>query len=194
MSTSFSMDDVYVNYNFFSEEEVDSFCIKHRTSLNEGWKDAGIVKSGVGAYDATIRKTKIKILKIHKDDTFLVKFFYGVVEANEVKFKLPIVKYRGEGLNLLKYSDDNSKFKIHNDSLDLTNKRALTNIVLLSNPEDYDGGLLYFYTQDPKIPTFKKFRTKLKKGSLITFPSQMFHEVTPVTRGTRMSLVMWSHI
>ena len=31
-----------------------------------------------------------------------------------------------------------------------------------------------------------------KKGSIIIFPSFNWHQVTPVTRGTRYSLVMWN--
>jgi len=30
------------------------------------------------------------------------------------------------------------------------------------------------------------------KGSIVVFPSYVFHRVTPVTRGTRYSLVCWS--
>ena len=30
------------------------------------------------------------------------------------------------------------------------------------------------------------------QGSIIVFPSYVYHQVTPVTRGTRYSLVLWS--
>ena len=29
------------------------------------------------------------------------------------------------------------------------------------------------------------------KGSIIVFPSFLYHQVTPITKGTRYSLVMW---
>jgi len=48
--------------------------------------------------------------------------------------------------------------------------------------DDYEGGdLILFSTRIPKQET----------GSMIFFPSFLSHEVTPVTKGTRYSLVMW---
>lgn len=193
MEVSFTPNDVLVDYNFFSEQEVDDFCNRQDNQTDDQWEDAGIVAKGVSKYDPDFRKAKIKIPKMNKDDAFLVKLLYGVVTANERKFKYPITRYCGEGLNLLKYGSDNGRFKIHNDAIDKYGGRALTNIVLLSNPDDFEGGALYFYSRRPGIQGSQKFRKDIKKGTLVTFPSLMFHEVTPVTNGTRMSLVMWSH-
>lgn len=193
MGTSFSFDDVFVHHNFFSEQEVNDFCDKQNTTSDEGWEDAGVISKGVSSYDPDFRKAKIKTPKIHKDNPFLVKLVYGAVVANESKFKQPIARYCGEGLNLLKYGNDNGRFKIHNDTISPEGTRALTTIILLSDPQDYEGGILYFYTDRPGNPGSRKFRNNIKKGTLVTFPSLMYHEVTPVTGGTRLSLVMWSH-
>jgi predicted 2-oxoglutarate/Fe(II)-dependent dioxygenase YbiX len=61
----------------------------------------------------------------------------------------------------------------------------------LSNPEDYEGGSFNFcYLIDKaqkKVDTIKK----LKKGSLVIFLSNLLHEIKPVTKGTRYSLVNW---
>ena len=48
--------------------------------------------------------------------------------------------------------------------------------------EDFEGGDLVFYDCDP---------IEQKTGNIIFFPSYLPHEVTPVTKGTRYSLVMW---
>ena len=40
-----------------------------------------------------------------------------------------------------------------------------------------------------KIITCKEIATK---GSLVIFPSFMWHRVSPVTKGERKSLVMWN--
>ena len=37
-----------------------------------------------------------------------------------------------------------------------------------------------------------KFEKERQKGTLIVFPSFMWHKVSPVTKGSRYSLVMWS--
>ena len=48
--------------------------------------------------------------------------------------------------------------------------------------DDFEGGDLILYDSDP---------IKQKTGNATFFPSFMPHEVTPVTKGTRYSLVMW---
>ena len=87
--------------------------------------------------------------------------------------------------------------------------RKLSSTIQLSNPEDYEGGLfqwieprgmfdmlrnsesLQTVSVDEFIQTVP-FSGK-ERGSLIVFPSFVHHQVTPVTRGTRVSLVSWFH-
>lgn len=183
-----SEDNIYVISNFFTEKEVDEFCNNYQTQTDENWTNAEI--SGNQPYRPEIRKTKIKTLHPKYTDLFLTKFVYGVVEANERKFNKNITSYLLEPLNLLKYSDDSSLFKAHCDNGDsgVTAKRQLSAIVILSNIEDYEGGGLVFYGNKNLE---NRFRLHTAKGALIVFPSDMNHEVTPVTSGTRLSLVMW---
>jgi PKHD-type hydroxylase len=63
--------------------------------------------------------------------------------------------------------------------------RKLSMVLQLSDPSEYDGGDLEFYVQSEPIKAEKK------KGIVYVFPSWVLHRVTPVTRGTRRSLVMW---
>ena len=57
--------------------------------------------------------------------------------------------------------------------------------VFLSEPADYDGG--EFRIDSP----FGEQRLKLPAGSLICYPSDMLHEVEPVTRGSRLAAIGW---
>ena len=67
------------------------------------------------------------------------------------------------------------------DNPNLHNKTRKMSMSLILN-DDYEGGdLILFNTRIPKQET----------GSMIFFPSFLSHEVTPVTKGTRYSLVMW---
>jgi len=65
----------------------------------------------------------------------------------------------------------------------------------LSDPDDYIGGELEINVNHPlkkkknNIITFNK----VKKGSIIIFPSFVWHRVKPVTSGTRYSLVVWNN-
>jgi PKHD-type hydroxylase len=52
---------------------------------------------------------------------------------------------------------------------------------------DYEGGDLEFLNSVTKKADLRK------KGSIIIFPSFLAHRVTPVTKGTRLSLVGWIH-
>ena len=73
--------------------------------------------------------------------------------------------------------------------------RKLSIIVSLSDPNDYEGGNLEFdfKNYNPDAPQQKhKCMEILPKGSVILFPSYTWHRVTPVTEGTRYSLVQWN--
>ena len=65
----------------------------------------------------------------------------------------------------------------------------------MSDPKEYKGGELEFdFRQyDPDKP--RKIRTCteiLPKGSVVVFPSFVWHRVKPITKGIRHSLVLWS--
>ena len=70
--------------------------------------------------------------------------------------------------------------------------RKVSTTILLNDPNEYKGGDLEFYDYSP-YPSKNKLSTKhLKmKGTIINFPSFVWHRVTPVTEGTRYSLVVW---
>jgi PKHD-type hydroxylase len=58
--------------------------------------------------------------------------------------------------------------------------------VNLSNPESYKGGELQFFTGDAE-----PYDAPKKQGSVICFDCHDWHQVAPVTEGTRYSLVLW---
>lgn len=63
--------------------------------------------------------------------------------------------------------------------------RKLSFSLLLSNPEDYQGGDLLIHSGErPDVP-------EKTRGNIVFFPSYALHEVTPVTSGVRYSLVGW---
>jgi PKHD-type hydroxylase len=72
--------------------------------------------------------------------------------------------------------------------------RKLSVSVLLSDPKDFKGGEFEFdfRNHDPKDKENKQVAKELnKKGSMIVFPSFIWHRVKPVTKGVRYSLVLW---
>jgi len=64
--------------------------------------------------------------------------------------------------------------------------RKISLVVPLSDPRTYKGGNFQFWSG--KTLTIKEGR---KQGSLLFFPSYLWHRVTPITEGIRYSLVAW---
>ena len=76
--------------------------------------------------------------------------------------------------------------------------RKLSMTCQLTDGSEYEGGELEFdfRNYDPPMNEEKRplvtAREILPKGSIIVFPSFVWHRVRPVTSGTRYSLVTWS--
>ena len=76
--------------------------------------------------------------------------------------------------------------------------RKLSMTCQLTDGSEYEGGELEFdfRNYDPHMRDESKHlrqaREILPKGSIIVFPSFVWHRVKPVTKGVRYSLVMWS--
>ena len=71
--------------------------------------------------------------------------------------------------------------------------RKLSVTVNLNSPGEYEGGKLKFDCgPHAKGERFHECDEIKPQGSIIVFPSFLYHQVTPVTKGTRYSLVLWT--
>ena len=76
--------------------------------------------------------------------------------------------------------------------------RKLSVTCQLTDGSEYEGGELEFDFRDydPNIRDESKHLIKAKevlpKGSIVVFPSHVWHRVKPVKKGTRYSLVLWN--
>ena len=57
--------------------------------------------------------------------------------------------------------------------------------LFLNEPSEYDGGELVVHD------AYGAHRVKLAAGDLVVYPATSLHEVTPVTRGTRLASFFW---
>lgn len=81
---------------------------------------------------------------------------------------------------------DNSHYSWHVDMSDSAPAtRKFTLVLQLSDPSEYEGGDLQVMSR-AEADTVDKV-----KGKIVGFPSYTLHRVTPVTKGTRYSLVVW---
>lgn len=107
-----------------------------------------------------------------------------VLSLNERFFKFDIFGMI-ENLQFTRYQAPDGMYDQHVDSFCCGMVRKLSLTLQLSNPDDYEGGDLNLY--------FGREPLKMEKqqGYALLFPSYTLHEVTPVTKGTRYSLVSW---
>ena len=80
-------------------------------------------------------------------------------------------------------------YKAHRDyDLSCNHLRKMSITIQLTDPSEYEGGdfvLWDFYGNEQRNELWRG------RGSILVFPSVLKHEVTKVTKGTRMSLVQW---
>jgi PKHD-type hydroxylase len=86
-------------------------------------------------------------------------------------------------------SNEEGHYKAHTDAQmwNLPHNRKLSFVMQLSDPSEYEGGELLLHT------AFEPTTIRKEKGLIACFPSYTLHEVTPVTKGERYSLVAWVH-
>lgn len=71
--------------------------------------------------------------------------------------------------------------------------RKLSMTLSLTDPSNYEGGDLEFDFRNTDEGSQPRICEEIReKGSLVVFPSFVWHRVTPVTKGTRHSLVCWN--
>jgi len=137
--------------------------------------------------DTDIRDSKIKFIESNiESNKWIFERFTGLINnANERFFKFDLSRL--ESLQYTVYNEG----QFYRDHMDLGYKnpnnavRKLSFTMQLSDPADYNGGeLLIKHGSEPDI-------ARKNRGAITFFPSYVMHEVTPVTRGTRKSIVGW---
>ncbi|WP_347264112.1 Fe2+-dependent dioxygenase [Nitrobacter sp.] len=91
-------------------------------------------------------------------------------------------RYTGGG----SYGDhiDNAIFSVPGAGVRI--RGDLSSTLFLSEPGDYDGGELIIQGE------FSRHQFKLPAGQMILYPASTFHQVTPVTRGSRLAAFFWT--
>tara|TARA_B100001778_G_scaffold184186_1_gene151694 strand:- start:8586 stop:9167 length:582 start_codon:yes stop_codon:yes gene_type:complete len=159
---------------------IDSLELTDATVVN--WEDDDIKE-----VKPEIRVTKCKLIELNREENdyermLILEMWRLIVYAN-VYYNFNI-DYETVTIQLGKYTEqENSFYKPHQDDSQLfkTDGRKISMSTILQNSEEggafkLDGGCQDFNGE---------------VGSTIAFPSFFLHEVTPVTRGNRYSIVTW---
>ena len=163
-------------------EIPDDICDYIINTFNENDYGKGKIIEGVDK--TSIRNVSIQFNNINWINALLCGY---IRYANYANFHYDLSDWDRESLQISKYSEG-EYYKIHQDFTPekyVTRKLSLT--VQLSDDNDYEGGDLVFHNLPDKKTSVRG------KGSVIVFDSRTPHEVTPVTKGVRYSLVKWYH-
>jgi PKHD-type hydroxylase len=197
------------NYYWYFQSAVPSrICddiVKYGKQLQDGLATTG----GYGD-PKKLNKKQIKNLKKKRDsnivwmnDRWIYKEIQPYIHSANANAGWNFEWDFSESCQFTKYKKD-QYYDWHSDSWDKpyvtqdqTNGkiRKLSVTVTLSDPKNYKGGELEFdfRNNDPdKKPNIHKCKEILPKGSLVVFPSFVWHRVCPVKSGERNSLVIWN--
>jgi PKHD-type hydroxylase len=183
MSFAFNIDnvqDVIWNECVFTPEECQKIIeIGNKKELLQG-------EVGIETKDFSIRKNKVSWIQSDKESYFIYnKLSEAILEANKKFFNFNLWGF-AEPLQFTKYESNNEYYGLHIDKSIKSIIRKLSISLQLSKPENYEGGDLIINLGKNNQITIKK-----TQGTIAIFPSYILHEVKPVTKGTRYSLVGW---
>lgn len=164
-----------------SKEEVERVL----KMADEQEKNIAIV--GADRLDSDYRSSKVAWFRYGSDTEWLfdrVAYIVGSLNAQFYGFDLHGLC---EDLQFTEYyASENGHYDWHQDSGPNTaSPRKMSIVIQLSDPADYEGGDLQILSARDPVNVDKKL------GLAAVFPSFMLHRVTPVTKGTRRSLVAW---
>jgi len=105
--------------------------------------------------------------------------------ANQVLWRFDLAAFATEAIQYIEHHDNGGHYDYHLDlgESGIASQRKVSLTIQLSGSNEYEGGDFKILRGD--VPeTFPR-----DPGSAIVFPSYLLHKVTPVTQGTRKSLV-----
>jgi len=183
-------------------DEIIQYGLKHeqgRATTGDQGRDRDLLKNPLSVKEIKQLKKKRDSAVVWMNDNWIYKEIQPYVqESNSVA-----------GWNFQWQGPESCQFTIytkgqyygwHQDSWDEAYKtpgatqgkiRKLSMSVSLSDQKEYSGGKLEFDFRAMSKQKPQACKEINSKGSLVVFPSFVWHRVTPVTRGTRYSLVSW---
>ena len=179
-------------------EKLLDYCIKNTelkeaSVLNKGQSDADDVR--IGRTDPSIRITDIAFVEPdgNEDNKVNEVAWDFLNEANTRQFNFKINSF--QLVQFARYRDG-GHYGWHRDVNESAispngEMRKLSLTLCLTDPKEYEGGELQFFNGERPIEQ-RIINDIQDQGSVIVFDSRDWHRVTPVTKGTRYSLVCWS--
>lgn len=171
----------------FSSEELDAIA-----RYGDGLRLEKAELTGAQAgYDGAIRRSRVAWLERNAQTEALYRRMQEIVRVINRQFfqfelsmlaPMQYAVYEEREQGHFDWHTDYGREKGHEQH----QPRKLSLSVQLSEPGHYEGGALQAQVRS-RIDTASRAR-----GAVIAFPAYVLHRVTPITAGTRKSLVLWS--
>jgi PKHD-type hydroxylase len=165
----------------FTEQELNWLQSKAKHAEQNAQVGGG---SGNGV-NPHIRRSQVSWLNNEPDTKWIFDKIANVVsQMNANYFRFDLTGF-GEPLQLTNYDQsENGMYGWHQDyGGGVSRKLSVT--VQLTDPSEYEGGNLQIMTSG------QPQNVRKQRGLIALFPSYVLHQVTPVTQGSRQSLVVW---
>ena len=176
------VDNPYYHFkDFLSEEECNLILEWGETALK---RDATVMSlSGMDSVEE-IRRTEVAWIPVENFEWLYDKIFSSACRTNYWEFD---IRGFSEPIQFGVYdaTEKEAYYKSHQDIGPSHNHRKISFSILLSDLDEYEGG--DFWLDGAGVID----RSTLPKGAGIMFPSFVRHEVQNVTKGKRISLVVW---
>ena len=170
--------------NAFTEQELNWLQQQARIC-----RQKATVGHGNGVPDPSIRRSDLNWLANTSESEWVFEKLGHIVSSlNSQFFRFNLTGF-GENIQLTNY--DSSEHGMYGWHVDMTSNaqspcRKLSLVLQLSDPVEYEGGVLELQPHNKDVIKMRK-----QRGLVVVFPSWTLHQVTPVTQGSRQSLVAW---
>ena len=171
-------------YEQIIPEKVVDLMIEEILSNEVSYAEAKIGTRESSGKFVELRNSKTSWIYNDSWITGVFAHFFNMVNMYIWEYNLSLL----ESIQITKY-EEGDHYTWHSDygtSTDEKLTRKLSATMLVSDPDDYEGGDLEFIDYHNNLIVAPK-----KKGTLIIFDSRTPHRVTKVTKGKRISLVAW---
>lgn len=113
-----------------------------------------------------------------------VLFEHAMKANREAKWDYDIESH--EAVQYAEYGPE-QHYHWHCDTFTLSGspiERKVTAVCLMNDPSEFEGG-------EFQVQLYQDYTATLEKGTIIAFPSILYHRVTPVISGKRISATIW---
>lgn len=165
----------------FTDQELDLL----QQKAKEAAQEAQVGTGQGGKVDTNIRRSELNWLYKNEETSWVFSKLSHVVSILNADFFGFELTGFGEAIQLTNYHENKLGMYGWHQDFGKGVSRKLSVVMQLSDPSEYEGGNLEILTSASPIVM------KKQRGLITVFPSWALHQVTPVTKGTRQSLVAW---